>query len=127
LVRPARAAWGGRAQGRKRRRHEIRQSRAGRPPLLVLRAFLAAFLRGGRTTRAAHTLLRAFARARAPGAGPAFVRAGFTFFFPAFARMPNALRPPAFGVLGDRPAADPRQRFVFENVRIIRAAGFLVL
>src|SRR5262249_26696069 len=61
LVRPARPARGRRAQGCKRRRHEVRQSRAARPSLLVLGAFLAAFLRGGRTTRAARTLLRAFA------------------------------------------------------------------
>src|SRR5262245_20234659 len=72
LVRPARPARGRRAQGCKRRRHEVRQSRAARPPLLVLGAVLAAFLRGGRTTRAARTLLRGFARARAPRGGVAF-------------------------------------------------------
>src|SRR5262249_57582068 len=69
LVRPARPARGRRAQGCKRRRHEVRQSRAARPPLLVLGAVLAAFLRGGRLTRAALTLRRAFSRARAPRGG----------------------------------------------------------
>src|SRR5262245_13201702 len=127
LVRPARAARGRRAQGCKRRRHEVRQSRAGRPPLLVLGAFLAAFLRCGRTTRVARTRLRAFAGARAPRRAVAFGRAGLDVVLHAFARMPNALAAFAFGDLGDRAAADHRQRFVLENVRIFRAAGFLVL
>src|SRR5262249_55240949 len=108
-------------------RHEVRQSRAGRPPLPILGAVLAAFLRCGRTTRAARTLLRAFARARAPRRAVAFGRAGFDVVFHAFARIPNALAALAFGDLGGRAAAVHRQRFVFENVRIFRAAGFLVL
>jgi len=41
--------------------------------------------------------------------------------------MPNPLAALAFGDLGDRAAADHRQRLVLENVRIIRAARFLVL
>src|SRR5262245_49968980 len=41
--------------------------------------------------------------------------------------MPNPLAALAFGDLGNRAAADHRQWFVLENVRIIRAARFLVL
>src|SRR5262249_39408087 len=44
LVRPAPAARRRRAQGRKRRWHEIRQPRAAGPPLLVLAAFPPPFL-----------------------------------------------------------------------------------
>src|SRR5262249_5618195 len=97
------------------------------PPLLIPGAFLTAFLRCGRTTRAARTLLRTFARARAPRGDVAFCRASLDIVFHAFARMPNALATLALGDLGDRAAADHRQRFVLENVRIIRAAGVLVL
>src|SRR5262249_61439245 len=76
LVRPARAARGRRAQGCKRRRHEVRQSRAARPPLLVLGAVLAPFLRGGRTTRAVRTLFRAFSPPPAPRGEVGVCRAG---------------------------------------------------
>src|SRR5262249_3309100 len=101
--------------------------RAGRPPLLVLGAFPAAFLRCGRTARATRTRLRAFAGARPPRGGVAFGRAGLDVVLHAFARMPNALPTLAFGDLAHRAAADHRQRFVLENVRIIRAPLFLVL
>src|SRR5262249_31796972 len=99
----------------------------GRLVVLGLGALLAAFLRCGRTTRVARTRLRAFAGARAPRRAVAFGRAGLDVVLHAFARMPNALAALAFGDLGDRAAADHRQRFVLEDVRIFRAAGFLVL
>src|SRR5262249_6056539 len=83
--------------------------------------------RCGRTTRATRTRLRTFAGARAPRGGVAFCRAGLDVVFHAFARMPNALSTLAFGDLGDRAAADHRQRFVLQNVRIIRAARVLEL
>src|SRR5262245_50201234 len=123
---PAGAARRRRAQNGERRRHEIRQSRARGTPVVVLGAFLAAFLRCSRTTPAC-TLLRTFARARTPWSGVAFCRAGLDVVFDAFVRMPNPLATFAFSDLGNRAAADHRQRFVLENVRIIRAARFLVL
>ncbi len=126
LMRPASAARRRCAQNGERRRHEIRQSRARGTPVVVLGAFLAAFLRCSRTTPAC-TRLRTFARARTPWSGVAFCRAGLDVVFDAFVRMPNPLAALAFSDLGNRAAADRRQRLVLENVRIIRAARFLVL
>src|SRR5262249_55307560 len=117
-----RRAGGDRGGGQKPGRR-----RPGPPPLFVLGAFPAAFLRCGRTTRATRTRLRTFAGARAPRGAVAFCRAGLDVVFHAFARMPNALATLAFGDLGDRAAADHRQRLVLENVPLFRAAGLLVL
>src|SRR5215470_19209176 len=125
-MRPAGAAQRRRAQNGERRRHEIRQSRARGTALVVLGAFLAAFLRCGRTTPAC-TRLRTFARARTPWSGVAFCRAGLDVVFDAFVRMPDPLAPLACSDFGDRAAADHRQRLVLENVRITPAARFLVL
>src|SRR6516225_7488149 len=127
LMRPAGAARRRRAQNGERRRYEIRQSRAARTPLLVLGAFLAAFLRRGRTTRTTRTLLRTLAPARTPRSRVAFGRAGLDVIFDAFVRMPDPFATLACRDFGDRAAADHRQRFALENVRITRAARFLVL
>src|SRR5262249_56116357 len=88
LVRPAPSARRRRAQNGERRRHEIRQSRAARTPLLVLGAFLAAFLRCGRTTRAARTLLRTLAPPHAPPSRVAFGPPGLPVAFHPFLRIP---------------------------------------
>src|SRR5258708_22241836 len=125
-MRPSGAARRRRAQNGERRRHEIRQSRARGTPVVVLGAFLAAFMRCSRTRRAG-TGLRPFARVGTPWSGVAFCRAGLDVVFDAFVRMPNPLAALAFSDLGNRAAADRRQRLVLENVRIIRAARFLVL
>src|SRR5258708_22250555 len=124
-MRPSGAARRRRAQNGERRRHEIRQSRARGTPVVVLGAFLAAFLRCSRTTPAC-TRLRTFARARTPWSGVAFCRAGLDVVFDAFVRMPNPLAALAFSDLGNRAAADRRQRLVLRNFRIIRAPRFPV-
>src|SRR5262249_48432538 len=127
LVRPAEPAWRGRMQGGERRRHEIRERRVAWPPVLVLAlagAAAAAFLRSGPIARGAGALLRAFLRNYRR---MAFRRAGLDVLLHAFVRVPNPFAALALGDLGDRSAADRRQRLLLEDIWVARAAGGLIL